>query len=571
MVGDRITDERHKDTIPELAPGDQRRTSISIPRRLLHADDPGVYWFGVHALGEGRDGRDQARRRPGPHLPPAGARRPGTGQRATAVVIPLRHQLVYTDDGSLDDLAGWTQTLSQGGRLRSLVDFGASSGDRTVTWVVDPGLVDAVRRLADGNPPRSLAPNLQVGQDGRRGRGVGRPLGEHHPDRGADRDPDGGGRDRSRQPARPGRARPVVQAAAQAAKAWLARLGEAMRPEDQVMALPYGDVDVAAAASARPAASTQRAVARAGTTLPGFDVTTSPVLSSPSGYLTGQAIRAPSPGSTILLTDAMFAGAGARRSPTPRATTWSSTSTAAARAARARTTRRRSPRCGSGCCREAAVRFLPGRPAAAHHGGPARLEPARTERSSSAASTSAGCDLTTVQRGEPAGTPTSVDGATAALPAAGRRPPSSTSRTSTPPTDADRAAGPPCRTCSPLNNVVSGTVDRPGARQRVVLRPHPAHREPRRPPTAVPGVDRDAGCGRVRIEAPRAVTLSSASGRFPATVTNDLDQPVTVTHRGRRRRAARPSTARPAIEIAAGPPVAGAARGHAPTRTASTT
>ena len=88
---------------------------------------PGVYWFGVHALGESAEGRDQtADGRARTFLPLVPEAR--TGQEPTAIVIPLRHQLVYTDDGSLDDLAGWTQTLSQGGRLRSLVDFGASSG-----------------------------------------------------------------------------------------------------------------------------------------------------------------------------------------------------------------------------------------------------------------------------------------------------------------------------------------------------------------------------------------------------------------------------------------------------------
>ena len=238
----------------ELAPGDHATYSLSIPRRLLHADTPGVYWFGVHALGEGPEGRDLAADgRARTFLPLVPAAR--VGQQPTAVVIPLRHQLVYTDEGSLDDLAGWTQSLSQGGRLRSLVDFGASSGDRTVTWAVDPALIDAVRRLADGNPPRSLAPNLQAGRGRRRGRGVRRPVCERHPDRGAQRDPDGGAGGASRrQPARPRRARPGRAGGRQAAQAWLARLGEAMRPEDQVMSLPYGDVDVAAAADARPAA-----------------------------------------------------------------------------------------------------------------------------------------------------------------------------------------------------------------------------------------------------------------------------------------------------------------------------
>ena len=60
VVGVRITDEQHKYNIAELAPGDQATYSLSIPRRLLQADTPGVYWFGVHALGEGPEGRDLA-------------------------------------------------------------------------------------------------------------------------------------------------------------------------------------------------------------------------------------------------------------------------------------------------------------------------------------------------------------------------------------------------------------------------------------------------------------------------------------------------------------------------------
>ncbi len=34
--------------------------------------------------------------------------------------------------------------------------------------------------------------------------------------------------------------------------------------------------------------------------------------------------------------------------------------------------------------------------------------------------------------------------------------------------------------------------------------------------------------GSIEVDAPRAVTLSSSSGRFAATITNRLDQPVTV-------------------------------------------
>ena len=349
VVGGRITDERHKVNIEELAPGDHATYSLSIPRRLLQVSTPGVYWFGVHALGEGPEGRDlSADGRARTFLPLVPPNR--VGQQPTAVVIPLRHQLVYTDEGSLDDLASWTKTLSQGGRLRSLVDFGANSGDRTVSWVVDPALIDAVRRLANGNPPRSLAANLQVGQEDGEDEtpedASASSTPTEQPTETPTAEPEESDAD---SPLDLDELDPVVQAAAQAAQAWLARLGEAMRPEDQVMSLPYGDVDVAAAAEHDPQLY-ERAVARAGTTLPGFDVTTTPVVSSPSGFLNTQGIRGPSRDRRSC-SPTRCSRTRPRRSPTPRATTWWSRRPPPARAAPARAAVRRSPRCGSACCR----------------------------------------------------------------------------------------------------------------------------------------------------------------------------------------------------------------------------
>ena len=65
------------------------------------------------------------------------------------------------------------------------------------------------RTSTGGRQPAQIAGGQPGGRPGRRrGRGVRRPLCEHHPDRAAHRDPDGGARERRRQPARPRRARP---------------------------------------------------------------------------------------------------------------------------------------------------------------------------------------------------------------------------------------------------------------------------------------------------------------------------------------------------------------------------
>ncbi|QIG45216.1 hypothetical protein G5V58_22800 [Nocardioides anomalus] len=318
VVGPRITEGEHKDEIEELAPGQTAEYDLSIPRRLLQADTPGVYWFGVHALGENADGRDtEADGKARTFLPLVPQAR--EGRLSTAVVIPLRRQLVYADDGSVDDLAGWTTALSDGGRLRSLVDLGASAGDREVTWLVDPALIDAVRRLADGNPGRSLAPNLEAGEadgedtptegtDGADGTdGAGDPTTTATPTPEPSPTPSATDDEGGESPLDLDALDPVVQAAADAAQDWLTRLDGAVRPEDQVLTLPYGDVDVAGAAAHDPQLL-RRAVARSGNALPGLDLTTTPAYASPGGYLTAQGIAAAEPGTTILLTDAMFPG-----------------------------------------------------------------------------------------------------------------------------------------------------------------------------------------------------------------------------------------------------------------------
>ena len=144
------------------------------------------------------------------------------------------------------------------------------------------------------------------------------------------------------------------------------------------MSLPYGDIDAAAAAT-HDSQLYQRAVARAGTTLPGFDVTTTPVLSSPSGYLNAEAIRNAEPGITILATDAMFE----RPAPSLANTEGHDvvvTSTGAGEGGPGPGNRTSITSMRQRLLSEAAVRFLRGERGAAHDGGPPRLEPLHRQR-----------------------------------------------------------------------------------------------------------------------------------------------------------------------------------------------
>jgi hypothetical protein len=535
VVGRRITDK--KDVIAELAPGQQQSFSFSVPRRLLQAEspglqggEPGVYWFGVHALGEGPEGRDEtADGRARTFLPfvPAARR----GDVPTALVIPLRRQLIYDADGSLADPADWAQTLSPDGRLRSLVDFGASSGGRSVTWVVDPALIDAVRRLADGNPGRSLAPNLKSGEDD--GEDTGAEDASAGPDASptAPGDPAGPTGSSESPTAAPDVSTdgpldldaldPAVQNAAQAAQAWLARLGEAMRPEDQVLTLPYGDVDAAAAAVHDPQLL-QRAVARAGTSLPGFDVSATPVLSSPSGYLSSKAIEDAAPGTTILLTDAMFG------SPAPALAETEGhevvvTSTGAAEGGPGPDGRMGLTAMRQRLLSEAAVRFL-------HHDESALTVVVPHDwRPSGGGTFFSGlhvpwldlAPVESVRRSTPA---TSVEGSTLRYP--GWQQEAELDQAAFDSAEALIRSGATLQNLLTLNNVVAGTV----TDQALGTLSYSARTSPIANRAAAEAARRwiEQRLAQVVISAPRAVTLSSASGRFQATVTNGLDQPVTV-------------------------------------------
>ncbi len=292
LVGDRITAPGTFDDVDDLAPGESAQFSLKVPRSRLEISEPGVYWFGAHALGEGPQGRDlTADGRARTFLPLV----PGT-QRSldTALVIPVRHDIRHADDGSVADVERWAADLDAGGALDALVDFGASAGSRPVTWLVDPAVPETVQSLVAGNLPRSLADTVEVdpgvdeGDDG--DSGEPQPTAEPVPS----------------ETATPGPGQEEVpdNAATAPGSAWLNRLKEAVSG-NQVLALPYGDVDVSAAAEWGPPVY-ERARKRSGNQLAPWAPTTSPAVASPSGFIDPGAISAIQRRATILVTDEMF-------------------------------------------------------------------------------------------------------------------------------------------------------------------------------------------------------------------------------------------------------------------------
>ncbi|MDP2775508.1 MAG: DUF6049 family protein, partial [Nocardioides sp.] len=270
-VGRRFFRDVPLDQVDELAPGETYDFTIVVPRSYYSVASAGVYWFGVHALAEGPVTRDPvADGRARTFLPyvPANAQ----GEIDTALVIPLRRHVAFEDDGSVAHLDHWERTLGEGGWLRSLVDFGEAAGSAPVTWLVDPALPDVVRRLSLGNPARSLAPTLPPDAE--------EPVGEgtEEPSPSVTLSPPA-----SEEAAPEEELSPEETAVAEVATEWLADLRSALAG-DQVLSLPYGDVDAAAAAD-HDRDLFELAAARPGAVLSSWQVESTPAIGAPSGYL----------------------------------------------------------------------------------------------------------------------------------------------------------------------------------------------------------------------------------------------------------------------------------------------
>lgn len=279
-VGNRITSYGDFATIPELPPGQSTTYSLTIPRTDLRDSvgnqitAPGVYWFGIQVLGTDTEGRDAvADGRARTFLPLVDrTAHPGQSEQ-TALVVPLRQRVLHQPDGTIASTDAWAKRLSPEGRLTRLLDFGA---DHPVSWLVDPAVIAAVQQLADGNPPRSLAPT-----------------------------------DGSPDPAQPD-AKPSARhsastdATATLAKAWLDRLLDTLK-RSEVYALPYGDLDLAAAARHDPS---WEAIARrrSTATFASLGITATPIDAPIDGYLQPAAVTSGDTATKLLLSDRAISG-----------------------------------------------------------------------------------------------------------------------------------------------------------------------------------------------------------------------------------------------------------------------
>lgn len=296
-VGERVTTPGTYSVIPSLAPGESASFRLRVPVTELALTEPGVYWTGVHARGESpsqpRDDFTDGRARTFvPVVPPTRTR------AEVAVVVPLRASVSYDAEGRLSSLARWKRQLSEGGRLDRVLDIGDAAGSTEFTWLVDPAVLDAVSRLAAGNPARSLDPDPTVpGQE---------PTQTPPPQTDEEGDGEATPRDATSTPGvvPEGERSEEEQELAALATAWLARVGP-MLVEHQVLALPYGDLDVSATARRAPELL-DLARARGEQTLVELGVPATPAAAPEDGVLSPDGLAALPAATTVLLADTAF-------------------------------------------------------------------------------------------------------------------------------------------------------------------------------------------------------------------------------------------------------------------------
>jgi Family of unknown function (DUF6049) len=292
-VGPRVTVPGTFTTIDVLAPGQTASFTDAVPVELLEIpDEAGIYWIGVHALGDSsipRDGVADGRART--FIP---ARPTGDQPQEASVILSLRGRVWYDSEGRIGGADRWARRLAEGGSLDGVLDMAESAGSTPYSWLVDPAILIAIKRLSFGNPERTLVPDPNVpGQE---------PAPAETPSEGGEPVSPSTLTPPAGEPA----PTPSEEEAALAVEAaeWLGRF-RALVGSNPVLTLPFGDLDVSAAVRHAPEryleALDRSAVVMGELQLP-FQTAVAPA----SDVLSPEAISATPDNTLILLGDNAF-------------------------------------------------------------------------------------------------------------------------------------------------------------------------------------------------------------------------------------------------------------------------
>jgi Family of unknown function (DUF6049) len=324
QVGNRRTAPGSYGKVADLGPGESVSYRLSVPRRDLGiSGEPGVYWVGVHVLGEEGSGRDTvADGRARTFMPLMPSPRSAAGQRARtrlALIVPMKAPVRRGPAGRLLNIDRWQHRLSADGRLDRVLRL-SSHTRQPFTWAIDPAVLDAAQSVARDNPV--LDPGAAGGGRGGSGDATQTPSSQPSsqpssdpstdpstsPSTQTDQNNGGDGSDGDNNAGDDGKATPKPSEDAVSARIWLAEFRRQVR-DRSVAALPYADLDVAAVLGRRPGSGLgslyEQAFGLSATTLTGYAVDRPTKLVAPTGgYLPAAALRRIGSDTPVLLSQA---------------------------------------------------------------------------------------------------------------------------------------------------------------------------------------------------------------------------------------------------------------------------
>ncbi len=282
--GQRLLDPGVLDnSIERLDAGSTATWQVRIPVEELEiSGGEGVYVFGVQVLSDDADGGrdDIADGRSRTFVPKVLA---GHKPTRTSVVVPVRSPVKRAADGQIEELTTWHTSLDDGGRLDNVLTL-LREAEIPVTALVDPAVLTAVRQVAAGNPARDITPTL--------------PDGDAGAEDGADDETDA-----TAEPDGSSTGQGTVSAQSERADNWLTEMLDVLRVRE-VLSLPYGDLDVAAASHHLPSLI-ETATNRSAEVMDAFDLAGDSAVVPPDGLLPSSALAALGDTTVLLSTGAV--------------------------------------------------------------------------------------------------------------------------------------------------------------------------------------------------------------------------------------------------------------------------
>ena len=147
--GERVTEIGRFDELGDLAAGETASLRITVPYRLLGISGAtGVYTVGVQVLATDVDGSRPTAARARTFIPLVPGNDPARVR--LAMVWPLQSAVLRRGDGTYARSARLVRSTSTGGRLRRVVDLAETAGSTPLTVVPDPAVLDATEDIGTG-------------------------------------------------------------------------------------------------------------------------------------------------------------------------------------------------------------------------------------------------------------------------------------------------------------------------------------------------------------------------------------------------------------------------------------